>query len=113
MPHKPHPKQLLFLLLNNKEALFGGAAGGGKSDALLMASLQYVNIPKYSAIIFRKSYQDLCKPGSLIDRSLEWLGNTNAKWNSQDHTWTFPSGAKLSFGYIESDLPEGGKLIEI
>ena len=39
--HTPHPKQQVFLSLKVREAMFGGAAGGGKSDALLMAALQY------------------------------------------------------------------------
>jgi len=26
---------------------------------------------------------------------------TDAKWNERDHRWTFPSGASLSFGYLE------------
>jgi len=34
------------------EVLFGGSAGGGKSDALLMAALQYVDVPGYAAILF-------------------------------------------------------------
>ena len=41
MVHTPHPKQQVFLSLKVREAMFGGAAGGGKSDALLMAALQY------------------------------------------------------------------------
>ncbi len=101
--HKPTLKQEEFLQLNVFEALYGGAAGGGKSDALLMGGLQYVDVPGYSAIIFRRSYTDLCKSGALIDRSHEWLDNTDAVWDGKNHIWVFPSGAKLAFGYLEND----------
>ena len=53
------------------EALFGGAAGGGKSSALLMSALQYVDVPGYSAILFRKTFADLSLPGALMDRANE------------------------------------------
>lgn len=82
--------------------LFGGAAGGGKSDGLLMAALQWAGYPKYAAIILRTSYQDLTLPEGLIPRSHEWLGPTRAKWNEQTHTWRFPAGATLTFGYLEN-----------
>lgn len=67
-----------------------------------MAALQYVDIPGYSAILFRKTYQDLSLAGGLIPRSKEWLIETDAKWNDQTKTWHFPSGASLSFGYMDS-----------
>jgi hypothetical protein len=73
VPHVPTPKQAAFMLLDNKEAFFGGAAGGGKSDALLMAGLQYVDVRGYAGIIFRRNYADLVKPGALIDRGKEWF----------------------------------------
>jgi hypothetical protein len=82
------------------EILFGGAAGPGKSEALLMAALQFVDVPNYAAIIFRRTYTALARPGGLIDRAHEWLGGTAAKWDSQEKTWRFPSGAALCFGYL-------------
>jgi hypothetical protein len=99
-PHPPHVKQAAFLSLPHLEALYGGAAGGGKSDALLMAALQYADCPGYAALLLRKTYPELAQPGGLIDRSQDWLAGTDAKWNEQKHRWTFPSGAVLEFGYL-------------
>ena len=101
IPHKPTSKQLAFLLLNNREALYGGAAGGGKSDALLMAALQYVNIPGYSALLLRRSYTDLALPGALMSRAREWLMPSSARWRDGMKTWVFPSNATITFGYLE------------
>jgi phage terminase large subunit-like protein len=66
-----------------------------------MAALMFVNEPNYSAIIFRKTYADLSLPGALMDRAAEWLAPTAAKWNEREKTWRFPSGATLSFGYLD------------
>lgn len=99
-PHVPEPPQHAYLWLNRLEALFGGAAGGGKSDTLLMGALQYVDVPGYAAILFRRTFADLALPGGLIPRSQEWLAGTDARWNDVLHRWTFPSGATLSFGYL-------------
>lgn len=85
------------------EGFFGGAAGGSKSSALLMAALQYVQYPGYSALLLRRSFKDLSLPGALMDRAYEWLHDTDAKWDDLTKTWNFPSGATLSFGYLEAE----------
>lgn len=56
-----------------EEVLYGGAAGGGKSDALLMAVLQYVDVPGYAALVLRRTYKQLTLPGSILDRAHLWL----------------------------------------
>jgi predicted phage terminase large subunit-like protein len=75
--------------------------GGGKSDAILMAALMYVEEPNYAALILRRTYKDLSLPGALMDRAFEWLKPTDAHWNDVKKTWTFPSGATLTFGYLQ------------
>ena len=89
-------------MLDVREALYGGAAGGGKSDALLMAALQYVDVPGYSALLLRKTYADLSLPGALMTRAFEWLKPTGVQFISNQHRWEFPSGASLTFGYLDS-----------
>lgn len=101
VPHTPHPRQAVFLHLQQREALFGGASGGGKTDGNLMCALQYVDVPGYHAIAFRRTYPELVMPGGLITRSKEWLSGTDAKFNESRHDWTFPNGAVLKFGHIQ------------
>jgi predicted phage terminase large subunit-like protein len=103
MKHRPTLKQAEFLLrADAAEALYGGAAGGGKSDALLMAALQFADVPGYAAILFRRTYTDLALPGALMARAAAWLGGTAARWEDKAKTWHFPSGATLSFGYLDA-----------
>lgn len=103
IPHKPTQKQAVFLSRPEREAFYGGAAGGGKSDALLDAALQYVEYPDYRALLLRKTFSDLALPEALMDRSHDWLDDTDAHWNAGLKTWEFPSGATVTFGYLQTE----------
>lgn len=99
----PSAPQAFFLTAPIDEILYGGAAGGGKSAGILAAGLQYVDYPGYDALIVRRSYADLEKPGGLIPLSHVWLANKDCTYDGQTHRWTFPSGATLGFGHIQND----------
>jgi predicted phage terminase large subunit-like protein len=103
VPITPTTKQAIFLTLPSIEALYGGSAGGGKSVALLAAALQFIDVPGYRALLLRRSYTDLNLPEALIPMSQAWLKETNARWTGRQNEWVFPSGATLTFGYLDGD----------
>lgn len=69
-----------------------------------MEALKFVDVPGYSALLLRKTFKELNKPGALMDRSHQWLSGTAAIWKGDDKQWRFPSGAVLSFGYLETPV---------
>ena len=73
------------------------------SDALLMSALAYVDVPGYNALILRRTWPDLSLPGAIMDRAREWLQGTDAEPRDGGRVWRFPSGARLSFGYLQHD----------
>jgi predicted phage terminase large subunit-like protein len=106
-PLRPTARQEAFLLLKEKEVFFGGAAGGGKSIAILMAALQYVDVPGYHALVLRPSLTELQLAGGLIELAHEWLSATKGRWSGDTKTWRFPGrgrggagGSSLTFGYL-------------
>lgn len=97
---QPQPRQYAFMQRSEYEAFYGGAAGGGKSDVLVIEALRQVEIPHYKAIIFRKTYTQL---GELLAKADNYYPRIvpGAKYNSQQHVWKFPSGARIYFGGMQ------------
>src|SRR5258708_34326212 len=84
----PTTKQLAFLLCPRLEFFFGGAAGPGKTEALLMAALQYVDQPSYRALLLRRTFRQLNQSNSIMNRARQQLANTDAVWNTSDKRFT-------------------------
>lgn len=104
-PHRPFPKQEAWLRLDAEEALYGGAAGGGKSDADLFAALQYIDVPGYSAAIFRRTNEDAEKPDSILYRARRWFAGTAARWDEKSNSFLFPTmgePSSIHFGYAKT-----------
>src|SRR4051794_10199961 len=87
IPVEPTPRQQAFLSEYGEECLFGGAAGGGKSVGILAAALQGAQVPGYSALLLRRTFQDLTQPKALIPLSHQWLQGTAAKWDARSFRW--------------------------
>jgi len=99
----PNPgPQTMFLASSEKEVFFGGARGGGKSWAMLLDPLRYCDKPTASALIIRKTMPEL---RDLIEESRK-IYNTaypKARFMIQEKEWRFPSGARIKFGYCDSE----------
>jgi len=91
-----------FLAAPEREVLYGGAAGGGKSYALLVDPLRYVSNANFNGILLRRRSDELRE---LIWKSQELYPKVfkSARWSERKSQWTFPSGARLWFTYLDRE----------
>lgn len=100
----PQPRQARLISCEANEILFGGSRGGGKTDASIghfyARSMQYG--PLAQGLVLRRTMNAL---QGFIKRMKEIYGSvfdTKDCWREQEKTWTFPNGASLKCGYLES-----------
>jgi hypothetical protein len=101
---QPNPgPQTEFLAATEKEVFYGGARGGGKSYSLIIDPLRYCNYSNHRALILRRTMPEL---RDLINHSLKLYDKCfpGAKFRQQEKEWSFPSGARIEFGYAETSV---------
>lgn len=100
---KPNPgPQTEFLAATEKEVLYGGARGGGKSYSLLVDPLRYCHKEGHRALIIRRTMPELRDMIAHSSRLYE-KAFPGVKWREQEKVYTFPSGARIEFGYAENE----------
>src|SRR5229473_1277932 len=99
---RPNPgPQTEFLAADEKEVFYGGARGGGKSYSLLVDPLRYCDKQSARGLLLRRTMPEL---RDLINhsRTLYPKAFPGAKWKEMEKEWTFPSAARIEFGYAEN-----------
>lgn len=103
----PNPgPQSQFLATCADIAIYGGSAGSGKSFALLLDPIQHIENGGFGAVIFRNTYKQIKNEGGLWDESCKLYSQLGA--TSADVEWKFPSGAGISFSYLEHPKDQYG-----
>ena len=79
--------------------------GGGKSFCGLLRHLRWVEDPNYRGYIVRKNQTTIMKSGGLFDEAVTLYRSYDprVKVNKKAMTFTFPSGAVIAAGHLETD----------
>ncbi len=100
---QPGPQEA-FLASAADIVIYGGAAGGGKSHALLMEPMRHVNVPNFSAVLFRRTTVDLRNQGGLWPASREmYLPAGGRPRETPLLEWRFPAGSAVQFAHLEHE----------
>jgi predicted phage terminase large subunit-like protein len=100
---QPGP-QTIFSATPAEIAIYGGSAGGGKSFALAYEAARYVNVPGYSAVIFRRNSTQLTGGGSIWEESQKLYPHLHGvPRTSPNLDWRFPSGAMVEFRHLQHE----------
>lgn len=97
----PQPKQKVASELAGQvdDLLYGGAAGGGKTEWLIEYVASEMEANAFNrGVIFRRVFPSLDR--SVVPRAKAKLWG-RAKWNGQNHTFTFPNGSVLELASLQ------------
>lgn len=92
----------------NSEAdicIYGGAAGGGKTMGTLIdfARPEFLELPGYGAVIFRRTCPQITNEGGLWDESAEIYPSIGGEPVQSRMEWQFPSGATIRFAHLQHE----------
>lgn len=96
----PGPQEEVLRRSAEFEILYGGARGGGKTDAGQVWLTDYVDDPRYRALVIRKNADDL---SDWVDRATRMYSGLKVSMAYRPPILTFPSGAVIRTGHLKDE----------
>lgn len=99
-------RQAQFLNSTSDITLAGGAAGSGKTYTSLLIALKFMQHPKATGVIFRRTSQMITAPGSIWHEAVSLFSTLYPKGlriRNRTTEIVFPNGALLKFSHMQHE----------
>ncbi len=99
-------RQALFLNSDATITLGGGSAGGGKTYTALLIALKFMQHPKATGVIFRRTSKMITAPGSIWHEAVSMYSSafkSGLRIRHRENEIVFPNGALLKFSHMQHE----------